>query len=211
MVKINEYYLSLDISTSCIGVALFSLTGELIDVRHIELRADPSVGESDRLLVKGEYFFKWMSDYLNKVKNEFKGVIRDVIVEEPLKNGNQISTVIMLASYNVLCRYLLKQLLGEYPKLISVREARSIILPEFTRIEKDTKTKQDKTVFFVPKELDVKYLVWKKVSILYPDVTWLYKKNKKQLIELDKKSFDMSDAITVGYSYLKKKGLVTAI
>lgn len=192
---VRDYYLALDLSTSNVGISLFSATGELADLRHLELKISTKVPECERLSVKADVFAQYLETYTARVRTEFSGRIAEVFVEEPLLNGPSISTVVMLASFNAMCCHTIRRQTGSYPTLISVHQARKTFFPELAA----------KGKLSFPPGIDKKMFVWEKVSTRYPHVKWIM--TKKDPSKPDKKSFDMSDAVVVGYSSLKIKGI----
>jgi hypothetical protein len=91
-------------------------------------------------------------------------------------------------------------ILGIVPCFISTYNSRKCAWPELVQ-END----KGKKVLFggLPKDIDKKEIIWKKVSNKEPQITWLYTKNNT----LKKECFDMSDAYNCVMGYMKQEGI----
>jgi hypothetical protein len=200
-----KYIWSLDISTTNIGSALWDSKGKLIELKHLELKIDKDVNVEDRDIHKAEMFKAYAIDYKERISKELNGEIIHIIVEEPLGGSNNQNTVSLLFGFNGICRYILFEIFGIYPKKISVYDSRKLFL---TELVKTTYKKGEKveTLSF-PKEYlkDKKLYIWEKVCKLEPQIEWFYKKNSTEPKEM---CFDMSDAYAVGHAGLKLLGIL---
>lgn len=199
----KKFLWSLDISTTNIGCALWNLNGDLVELKHLELKAD-DVPPENRDIHKGEIFKKYMQSYKDKVKEEFGGVIDFIVVEEPLGGSVNQNTVSLLFGFNGICRYNLYEVFNKYPIKISVYESRKAFCPELVRIKKEKG--KPKEVLTFPKGYDKKmkkHYIWEKVEKLEPNVEWFYNKMGKNVGKLHDKSYDMSDAYCVGKAAFK--------
>ena len=187
----EEIYIGFDISTSCIGISFFNEKGELVNLTHLKMETEKEINPDDRYIHKANIF----KEYLQTLKS-FK--IKSVFIEEPLLGSNNVFTVGVLLRFNGICSYLISQELGVNPEFITIHDARKMFCPEFVI------NKGNKQVFSFPKALDKKEYIWKKVSLKYPFVKWLY--NKKG--NLMKENFDMSDSVVIGEAGLKLKNLL---
>ena len=61
-----KYYLSLDISTTNVGIALWDEEGVLVELKHLALKVKRDVEPEYRDLIKGELF----EEYFIKYKKE---------------------------------------------------------------------------------------------------------------------------------------------
>lgn len=195
----EKFVWSLDISTSNIGSALWNKNGELIELKHLELKTDKNMEVEYRDIQKAEIFKNYIIDYKERVKKIFNGEIDIVVVEEPLGGSNNQNTVSLLFGFNGMCRYNLYDVFNTYPIKISVYDARKTFCPELIS-EKKVKGKIKKVLSF-PKEYKnkKKEYIWEKVNKIEPNIQWFYKKNG----ELHDKSYDMSDSYCVGFAAFK--------
>ena len=192
----EKFLWSLDISTTNIGSALWNRNGELIELKHLELKTDRTIEPEYRDIYKAEIFKNYILDYKERIKKEYNGMIDTVVVEEPLGGSNNQNTVSLLFGFNGMCRYNLYDVFDVYPIKISVYESRKQFCPELIT-QKKVKGKIKDTLSF-PDEYKKrkKEYIWEKVNKLEPNIEWLYKKNG----ELHDKSYDMSDSYCVGYA-----------
>lgn len=212
MGKQKEYILSLDISTSCIGVALFEDLGdkgELVILEHYAPKIkDKKIKGLEASMVKSDMFFQ---DVLAKYKNF--NIVR-IVIEEPLVRSNNANTVFTLCGFNMLLSKQCRDYLGVMPEYISVYNARANAWPELMgKKDVDSKgkklteaafNKKEPTLFGAyPKDVDKKSVIWELVADKELKVSWHY--NKKG--ELLKINHDMSDAYTVGWGQMKKLGI----
>lgn len=201
-----DYYWSLDISTTNIGLALWDSNGKLVELKHLELKLPKDVSIENRDIYKAEIFRKYVQEYKNYVLNNLNGNIASIIVEEPLGGSNNSNTVSLLFGFNGICRYILYQIFNVYPKKISVHNSRLLFCPEFIRV--DNKKGQIFNVLSFPKgwkSEEKKKYIWNKVSKLEPQINWFYKKNSNEPKDM---CFDMADSYCVGYAELKRIGII---
>lgn len=203
--KIKQKFLwSLDISTTNVGMALWNQDGQLVELKHLELKVDRSIPEEERYLHKAKIFKEYVIDYKEKILNKYNAKIKNIFVEAPLSNTPvNINTTAKLLSFNGITCYILNEIFEKPPYLISVYQSRKLFCPELVKTTKKRNGQIKETLSF-PKNVDKKEYVWKKVSELEPDIKWFYNRNGK----LKKESFDMSDSYVVGYSGLKVLGII---
>lgn len=212
MTEEPKYLLSLDVSTSTIGIALFEDLGEKGKVKllhHVSPKVKPlPTSKMEELFKKVEIFEKeFLSNYsdLN---------ITRVVIEEPLLQSNNVYTIATLLRFNGMISKSVYDTIGVVPDFISSYDARKYAFPELMdvrRFKKDGTPLAEKQiakntpVLFGGYDFDVdkKYVLWEKVSELEPQVTWLFDKNNK----LKKETFDMSDAYVAACGYMAKAGL----
>lgn len=206
----EKYIWSLDISTTNIGCALWSDKGKLIELKHLGLKRDKDVEVSDRDIQKAEVFKEFCYGYKQRILDELNGEIIEIIVEEPLGGSNNANTISLLFGFNGICRYILYEIFGIYPKKISVYDSRKLFLVELVHTERRKNKKTGiveivEVLSFPPKYIkDKKLYIWEKVSKLEPQIEWFYKKDgtPKDI------NFDMSDSYTVGIAGLKQLGIL---
>jgi hypothetical protein len=193
--KNSPKVLGLDISTKTIGWSLFDIqTKELLELTHFSPVIKPKPEDKiEELILKVRGFEEKLEGYRNL------GITK-VVIEEPLLNSNNIWTVGTLLRYNSMITKSIYDILGIVPCFISTYNSRKCAWPELVQ-END----KGKKVLFggLPKDIDKKEIIWKKVSNKEPQITWLYTKNNT----LKKECFDMSDAYTCVMGYMKQEGI----
>jgi hypothetical protein len=212
IVKEPKFILSLDVSTSTIGVALFEdlgTKGELKLLHHVSPKVKPKPEtKMEELFKKVEIF---QTEFLNKYADF--GINR-VIIEEPLLQSNNVYTISTLLRFNGMISKSVYDTIGVVPDFISSYDARKYGFPELMAVrkfKKDGSPLPEKTiaknepVLFGDYSFDVdkKMIIFEKVCDLHPQITWLLDKNNK----LKKENFDMSDSYVCGVGYMRKMGI----
>jgi hypothetical protein len=206
-----SYVLSLDISTSTIGIALFEdngKTGDLKLLHHVTPNVKPKPSNKmEELFRKVEIF---NNEFLNKYKDF--GITR-VIIEEPLLQSNNVYTIATLLRFNGMISKSVYDVIGIVPDFISSYDARKYAFPELMAVRKfkkdgtplpEKQIAKNEPVLFGDYDFNVdkKMVIFEKVCELEPQIKWFFDKNNK----LKKENFDMSDAFTAGLAYMKKMG-----
>lgn len=190
--KNSPKVLGLDVSTKTIGWSLFDIqTKELLELTHFSPVIKPKVDDKiQELLMKVDAFEEKLNGYKNL------GITK-VVIEEPLLNSNNIWTVGTLLRYNSMITKSIYDILGIVPNYISTYDSRKYAWPDLVQ-----QNDKGKNVLFggLPKDIDKKELIWKKVSDKEPQITWLYTKNNT----LKKECFDMSDSYTCVMGYMRQ-------
>ena len=210
--KESNLILGLDISTKCIGIALFEDNdgkGDLKLLHHVIPKVKPEPeSKMEELFKKARIFEKeFLNDYADM------GITR-VIIEEPLLQSNNIYTVATLLRFNGMIARSVYETIGVVPDFISSNDSRRYAFPELVAVrttKKDGTPRTDKEiakstpVLFGGHDYDVdkKMIIWELVSDLEPQIDWLYDKKNK----LKKENFDMSDAFCCVLGYMKKNNL----
>ena len=204
-----EFLLSLDVSTSTIGIALFEDMGdhgELKLLHHVSPKVKPKPeSKMEELFRKVEIFEQ---EFL--VKYSDVGITR-VVIEEPLLQSNNVYTIATLLRFNGMISKSVYDAIGVVPEFISSYDARKYAFPELMavrRFKKDGTPLADKViakntpVLFGAYDFDIdkKYVLWEKVAELEPQVIWFYDKKNK----LKKETFDTSDAYVAGIGFMQK-------
>jgi len=208
----TEYVLSLDISTTTIGVALFEDVngkGKLKLLHHVSPNIKPKpINKMEELFLKVELFEK---EFLLN----YRGFgINKVIIEEPLLQSNNVNTVATLLGFNRMIAKSVYDILGVVPHLISSYDARKYAFPDLMAIRKfkkdgtalsEKEIAKNNPVLFggYSFSVDKKYVLWEKVSELEPQISWFFDKNNK----LKKENFDMSDAYCVALAFFNQRNL----
>jgi hypothetical protein len=207
----SKYILSLDVSTSTIGIALFEDLGdkgELKLLHHVSPKVKPQPKtKMEELFSKVEIFEKeFLSNYVGF------GITK-VIIEEPLLQSNNVYTIATLLRFNGMISKSVYDTIGVVPEFISSYDARKYAFPELMSIRKFKKDGSPRTEKEIAKsepvlfgaydyDVDKKMVIFDKVCDLEPQITWLYDKKYK----LKKENFDMTDSYTCGIAYMKMIG-----
>jgi len=193
--KDSPMVLGLDISTKTIGWALFDLkTQQLLELTHVSPNIKPKPDD------KMEEMMYKVDAFEDKLKNYVGLGIKKIIIEEPLLNSNNVWTVGTLLRYNSMISRSIYKILGITPNYISTYNSRKFAWPELVK-----ENNNGKKVLFggLPKTIDKKEIIWKKVSNSEPQIVWLYTRNNT----LKKECFDQADAYTCVLGYMKKEGI----
>lgn len=203
-----NYILSLDVSTSTIGIALFEDMGdkgELKLLHHVSPKVKPKPeNKMEELFKKVEIF---QTEFLNKYADF--GITR-VVIEEPLLQSNNVYTIATLLRFNGMISKSVFDTIGIVPDFISSYDARKYAFPELMAVRKfkkdgtplsEKQISKNEPVLFGGYDFDVdkKMVIFEKVCDLEPKIKWILDKNNK----LKKENFDMSDAYTCGIAYMK--------
>lgn len=193
--KNSPKVLGLDISTKTIGWSLFEIkNGELLELTHFSPVIKPKVDDKiEELLLKVKAFEEKLINYQNLG-------ITNVVIEEPLLNSNNVWTVGTLLRYNSMITKSIYDILGIVPNFISTYNSRKYAWPDLVQ-----QNDKGKHVLFggLPKDVDKKELIWKRVSDKEPQITWLYTKNNT----LKKECYDMADSYTCVLGYMKQENI----
>ncbi len=201
----EEYYWSLDVSTTNVGSALWDSNGKLIELKHLELKNNKDISIEHRDIYKADVFKEYCLNYKAYVMDELNGEIIGVVIEAPLQNTPvNINTTALLLGFNGMARYVLYEVFGFMPDKISVYDSRVIFLPELVNT-KMVKGEIKKTLSFPEEYRDKKKVyIWEKVARLEPNIEWFFDK-KGGLKDIN---YDLSDSYCVGTAYLKNLGII---
>lgn len=208
----SNLILGLDVSTKCIGIALFEDKdgkGDLKLLHHVSPKVKPEPeSKMEELFEKARIFEKeFLNDYADM------GITK-VIIEEPLLQSNNVYTVATLLRFNGMVARSVYETLNIVPDFISSNDARRYAFPELLAVrttKKDGTPKLDKEiakgtpVLFGGHDFDAdkKMIIWELVSDLEPQISWLYDKKNK----LKKENFDMSDAYVATIGFMQKNNI----
>lgn len=207
-----EFVLALDVSSSCIGIALFEDVGgkgELRLLNHVSPKVKP------KPLTKMEELFKKVEIFEQEFLSKYVdfGITR-VIIEEPLLQSNNVYTIATLLRFNGMISKSVYDTLGVIPDFISSYDARKYSYPELMAVRKfkkdgtplpEKQIAKNEPVLFGGYDFDVdkKMVIWDKVAEEFPLIEWFYDKNMK----LKKECFDMSDSVACGLGYMNMIGV----
>lgn len=195
--------LGLDLSTACIGVSIVKYDGKNIDilkVSHVKPKVPNKIKGTEALFYKAKIFKEQFIE-----KNMGLG-ITDVIIEEPLPTSQHTRGISTLLRFNGMLSQSIYEATGVVPIYISSYDARKYAFPELMAVRKFNKNeevypltklrksiKNNDLVLFggYPFSCQKKYILWNKISELYPYIEWEYDKNG----ELTTENFDASDSL----------------
>lgn len=193
----KEYILGLDVSTSTVGIALFDLSGKLLELNHVSpIIKDETILKHDLLWEKSSLVI----DFL--VENYPPEKISEIILETPLISSKQKDTAGLLNYFGgIFFGHLRSKYNNSKIDYITVDEARRYGLPEIVGGKNKTlfgafNNLLDKSVMKDCKKMIVLSLVAQR----YPTIVWLLNNN----LTIDKKNLDRADAITVVLGYKQK-------
>lgn len=208
--KMNDLILALDVSTTTIGLSLLGLDGSLKRISHISLGIDKKYGPNEGLFIKKKIFQAEFEKILEMLKQSQLGVIKYVVIEEPLYNSNNTYTCQVLLRFNgIIANYVYETVDNVIPQYISSHNSRQWAFPELVSVRTkdkngnpipESKIKKSKPTLFgdYPKDVDKKLIIWQKVNARYPDIQWVYDKKG----ELKKVNFDATDSVCVGLAFI---------
>ncbi len=164
--------LGLDISTSVVGVALFSTDFKLYELSYIKFKA-------------GTNLFVKLNEFIQFYENKYANIaITNIHIEEPLKKFkgkfSNADTIQKLTQMNAMISSYLYLLLDVEPQYFNVNSARSIVFPELKIPQKHP---------------NKKYLIWESVMKAEPTINWKYSPKTHKLMD---ENFDMCDAYVSG-------------
>lgn len=175
---LNNCTLSLDISTTTIGICLFNEKGDLEEITYVSYKAK-AAKELD-LFQKADLFEE-------KIKHMKNANINHIAIEEPLKRVqgkfSNAQTLSLLNFFNGMISDRVYKMFGVRPVHYNVRHARSTVFNDIGNVDKD----------------NIKNEIWKRVQRLEPHVNWIY---GKKSLKLSDENYDMCDAYVIGYCHL---------
>lgn len=166
--------LALDISTTCIGYAIFENDGSIKELSCVKFR-------------DGLSLFEKLNEFKEKTKYfKLLGVDR-IAIEEPVKKFegkfSNADTIAKLNFFNGMISAYVYDELRVAPVYHNVKSARASVFPLLqSKNEKGT----------------IKHLVWERVMQMEPKINWLYNRNG----QLKTENYDMADAYVVGMAQL---------
>lgn len=190
----KKYILGLDISTSTVGISLFDIDGNLIELNHIS--------PISKCSAKHEELFEKSQIIVDFLTVNYEKDIDSIIIESPLISSKQFDTAALLNYFAGIMFASLKKAYKDCTfHYITVDEARRFGLSELVG-------GKNKTLFGeLTKNLkDVEVSELKKMAVLssvaqkFPDIVWLLNNN----LTIDKKNFDRADSITVVLGHMEK-------
>ncbi len=205
--------LGIDISTACLGVSLAKYDGkeiEILKISHVKPKIPRKIKGTEALFLKAKQF---KEEFIDKYKDIG---LTDIVIEEPLPNSQNNNTVTTLLRFNGMISQSIYEATGIVPRYISSYDARKYAFPELMAIRKFNKKgeqydakkiekaiKNNELVLYgdYPFNCEKKYIIWNKVSEIFPNIQWIF--NKKN--ELVTENFDASDSLTCVLGYINKE------
>lgn len=203
----DKYFISLDVSTTNVGMAVWNGDGKLVELKHLELKIDRKIPAEDRYIYKANLLRDYLKKYKTYIEQDLQGEIEDVFIEAPLSNTpKNINTTALLLGFNGIACYKIYEIFQIIPRKITVYESRCIFLPEFIKETKKRNGEVKRTLSFPKgwKNKEKKEYIRQKVAELEPQINWFYTRNNT----IKDTSYDMSDAYAVGYAGLKAYELI---
>jgi len=168
--------LALDVSTSCIGYALFSKNGEeLMELNYVKFRTKLSL-------------FEKLTEFKKRMKFLEESDIQHIVIEEPLKKFagkfSSATTIALLNFFNGMISASVYETFGVEPIHYNVNTARKTAFPEY-------KAKKSSN--------ENKHQVWTLVREREPHIVWKYgPKSRKLVVE----NYDMCDSYIIGLCHI---------
>ena len=205
--------LGIDISTTCLGVSLVKYDGkdiEILKLSHVKPKISKKIKGTEALFLKTKQF---KEEFIERYKDIG---LTDIIIEEPLPNSQNNNTVTTLLRFNGMISQSIYEATGIVPKYISSYDARKYGFPELVAIRNFNKNdekypqkkyenalKKNELVLFgeYPFSCQKKYILWNKISDMYPDIEWEYDKKG----ELKTENFDASDSLVCVLGYINRE------
>jgi hypothetical protein len=197
----QKYILSLDVSTSTLGISLFEdmgSYGKLVILTHFEPKLNPEPDtQLERLKEKAdlcvEKLFLDFGDY---------NIVR-IVVEQPLLNSVTQKIAKLLEIFNEYLTTKLSKKMNLPIDFISVDDARRYALPEL--MGKNGKMMSDfpKKISNLGKNEWSKFLIMYLVSQRYRGIKWLL----NNALKVNKKNFDRADSVVACLGFMVKSGI----
>ncbi len=196
----NSFYvMGLDVSTKTVGVTILDLTGKLKEIDYISFpKSSKKNGDVD-IYDKVVYFRNKMNEYKQKYS------VKHIYIEEPLKNGNNMNTTMILCKFNGMISQEVYNIFEVKPIHHSVHDLRKAFFPEYVKLKKEKGV--IKEVLSLPTTMDKKKLVLEKVNNIAPFIKWVRDKN----LLLKEENYDMADSFVVAMSGLLLSQYITKI
>ena len=167
--------LSLDISTSCVGYAVFSEKGALLEMNYVKFSSKKTI-------------FEKLDQFKEKIAHLSEFDITAIAIEEPLKKFqgkySSANTIAILNFFNGMVSGFVASHFKLEPVYYNVNFVRSKAFPDL-KIKKQGASS--------------KHQVWECVLNLEPQINWKYGVRSRKLVE---ENYDMADAYAVGKCYL---------
>lgn len=177
--------LALDVSTSCIGYALFNKSGDkLMELNYVKFG-------------KGLSLFEKLDEFIKRISFLKTSDIQHIVIEEALKKFagkySSADTIALLNRFNGMVSASVYTMFGIEPIYYNVNTARKTAFPEFKPM-KESKSN--------------KHAIWTLVREREPHIVWKYGPKSAKLVD---ENYDMCDAYTISLCHInimKSQGLI---
>lgn len=189
----NEQIIGLDISTTTIGITIMNESGQLATMTYIKPPKSNKKNGEINIYDKVEYTVQ----QIKEVAEQYN--IKYIFIEDPLKNGNNVNTTVLLAKFNFMVAQKMRDLFKITPIHITVHDVRKHYFPEYVTTKK-VKGGIKETLSF-PKNTDKKVVIFNKVN---EEIKYNWVMNKKG--EIAEENYDMTDSYIiakVGLNYFR--------
>lgn len=191
----DKLLMGIDLSTSCVGFAIFNYEGELIELTHAQPKHDFNFNNKMEDLY---YKAQMLKDFIED-KGWSKERIEKIVIEAPMISSATIMSSAMLNKFHGIFYCFLKEIFSEKVDILYIgeKDARRHAIPEILL--------DGKLWSAVPKTIRGhkigkyrKLIVMLQMAKRYPDVKWMLTNNKT----INNKNYDMADAMTTAYGYM---------
>lgn len=168
--------LALDVSTSCIGYALFNEDeSKLIELNYIKFQTKLTL-------------FEKLKEFKKRLSYLQDSGINHIVIEEPLKKFagkfSSATTIALLNYFNGMISAVVYEMFGVEPIHYNVNTARKTAFPQYKAGKKSSENKHQ---------------IWTLVRDKEPHIVWKYGPKSAKLVA---ENFDMCDAATIGYCHI---------
>jgi len=168
--------LALDVSTSCIGYALFDESGDkLMELNYIKFG-------------KGLSLFEKLDEFNRKIEFLKGSDIQHIVVEEALKKFagkySSAGTIALLNAFNGMISGSVYQTFGIEPIYYNVNTARKTAFPTYKAKKQSSENKHQ---------------IWTLVRDREPHIVWKYGPRSAKLVV---ENYDMCDSYTIGLCHI---------
>lgn len=168
--------LALDVSTSCIGYALFDEAGEkLMELNYVKFRAKLSI-------------FEKLTEFKKQIAFLKGSDIQHIVIEEPLKKFagkySSASTIAILNFFNGMISSTVYEMFGVEPIHYNVNTARKTAFPTYKAGKKSNENKHQ---------------IWTLVRDREPHIVWKYGPKSSKLVD---ENYDMADSYVIGLAFI---------
>lgn len=168
--------LALDVSTSCIGYALFSEDGDkLLELNYIKFRTKLTL-------------FEKLKEFKKQMKFLEDSNIQHIVIEEPLKKFagkfSSAGTIAVLNRFNGMISASVYETFDIEPIYYNVNTARKTAFPDYKAKKQSSENKHQ---------------IWSLVREKEPHIVWKYGPRSAKLVV---ENYDMCDAYTIGLCHI---------
>lgn len=192
--------LGVDLSTSCVGFAVFEENGDLIEVTH----AQPQHNFIYSSQMEDLYHKALMLKKFIEQKGWHKDRVTDIVIESPMISAGTIVSSAMLNKFHAFFFHNIYNLFSDEVKIhyIKEKDARAHAMPEICEKGK-LWSATPKKIAGKKRRHFRKIFVMLQMAKRYPQVKWMLNNRKT----LNQKNFDQADAIATALGFMVKEGI----